>query len=214
MDNSFKEIADQLDRCSSFAQMKRFMVNESELERLGSGSAREVFVFDDRHVLKVAKNTKGLAQNVIESDLGINDWYGQYIARTIDADYENNRYNLAEKACDSIKSKSGLGKAIKATYGIEHNDFLVFMQEMGSEILTSRSDRNKISEIMEKYEDETEFFTDMQDLIINFGMLTGDMDRHSTWGFVEDRLVMKDYGLTLDVYKDFYEKKPSPSFRF
>ena len=51
---------------------------EEHLQRLGSGSSRIVYKIDDKKVLKLAKNKKGISQNGTEIGLG-NDSYLNWI---------------------------------------------------------------------------------------------------------------------------------------
>jgi hypothetical protein len=55
---------------------------------------------------------------------------------------------------------------------------------------------------------ENEFMQDMFDLIGTYGIPSGDLRRVSSYGIVkrngEDTIVLVDYGLTSDVYQDYY----------
>lgn len=203
----FSDVAKRLDEISTYSGMRAFLKDELQLERIGSGSGREVFVFDDNHVIKMAKNAKGVAQNLVESDRGIDSWYGNIIARTVDYDDEKHKYLLSERACGSIKSQVGLKKAVEKAYGIDGDDFIQFLEHLNTKIMSpNRFNYNEYNKITDKYEDSN-FLSDMSDMIINYSMPTGDMQRHSTWGMVGDRLCLKDYGLTKDVFDEFYERK-------
>lgn len=46
----------------------------TRLKRIGSGSSRTVFAVDNEKALKIAKNRKGLAQNEMELDNGLNNY--------------------------------------------------------------------------------------------------------------------------------------------
>lgn len=54
---------------------KRVNYVEEKLQRISSGSSRIVYKIDEEKVLKVAKNKKGLSQNIVESDWGIQSMY-------------------------------------------------------------------------------------------------------------------------------------------
>lgn len=54
--------------------------------------------------------------------------------------------------------------------------------------------------------DNNEFVQELLDMMVNFNMLGGDFGRISSWGKVRDRLVLIDYGLTKDIFDQYYTK--------
>ena len=72
---------------------------KERLPLLGNGSSRITFKVDDKKVLKIAKNAKGIAQNEKEEDWGRNQ-YGCF-AEIYEADTDNHTWiemELARKA--------------------------------------------------------------------------------------------------------------------
>ena len=63
---------EEFNTISTYAGKQRYA--EKHLKRLGSGSARVVYQIDDEKVLKLAKNRKGLAQNEVELDWGLQQY--------------------------------------------------------------------------------------------------------------------------------------------
>lgn len=77
----------------------RIQYCKERLKLLGNGSSRIAFQVDDKKVLKIAKNQKGIAQNIKEEDWGRNQ-YGCF-AEIYEADYDNHTWiemELARKA--------------------------------------------------------------------------------------------------------------------
>lgn len=77
----------------------RIQYCKDRLKLLGNGSSRIAFQVDDEKVLKIAKNQKGIAQNIKEEDWGRNN-YGCF-AIIYEADHDNHTWiemELARKA--------------------------------------------------------------------------------------------------------------------
>lgn len=77
----------------------RIQYCKDRLKLLGNGSSRIAFQVDDKKVLKIAKNSKGIAQNMKEEDWGRNQ-YGCF-AEIYEADTNNHLWiemELARKA--------------------------------------------------------------------------------------------------------------------
>lgn len=70
-------------KITSFAGKLRY-AQERLLGKVGAGSGRAVFRVDDEKVMKVAMNSKGVAQNSAESDWGAQQY--EIVAKVFDAD--------------------------------------------------------------------------------------------------------------------------------
>ena len=53
---------------------KRVQYCNERLQRLGAGSSRIAYKLNEERVLKIAKNSKGIAQNEKEADFGRNNY--------------------------------------------------------------------------------------------------------------------------------------------
>ena len=53
--------------------------------------------------------------------------------------------------------------------------------------------------------DENEFAQDIIELILNYDLHPGDFSRPSSFGEIEGRLVITDYGLNQQVFKQYYD---------
>jgi hypothetical protein len=188
----------------SFAKRVRYC-NET-LTRKASGSARVIYIIDDKKVLKLAKNEKGIAQNGVESDHMLNQWYGDIIAKVLESDDED-RWIVSEYA-----KKISPGR-FKQLLGVSINQFHAYLTELHP--------NKKGGFYTEKIDDATrkildvnnnEFMYDLVDMVVNWDMGIGDFSRISTFGEIDGRLVITDYGLTQDVYNTYYHKKPQGKY--
>jgi len=48
------------------------------------------------------------------------------------------------------------------------------------------------------------YFDDVKKLVNRYDLVIGDLKRHTSWGMLEGRPVLIDYGLTYDVRKRYY----------
>ena len=133
---------------------------------IGSGSGRQVFDLGNGYVVKVAKNSAGIAQNKAEYKISFND-----------------NSNL-------------FAKIVQAS-----NDFRLIIMKKA----------NKLSDIsyVWKYFNVTskkELFNlkELQNIKRRYGLLLNDLDRVSSWGTINGRLVIIDYGFTRDVMERYY----------
>lgn len=84
----------QLDKLQTFAERLRYA---KQLPIIGTGSSRRVFDLGNGHVIKLALNPKGLAQNNTESDYLISSHYSEFFNPIVDS-HPNNYWIVAHKA--------------------------------------------------------------------------------------------------------------------
>ena len=106
--NSLEEMAypvnfnmEELKNINSFVERVKYC--NSRLKYLGQGSSRRVYMVDDEKCLKMAKNRKGIAQNIEEINLGNDIYAGSCFAKVYDYD-QNGLFvemELARKAKES-----------------------------------------------------------------------------------------------------------------
>ena len=170
---------------------------QSHLKRIGSGSARIVYEIDDKHVLKLARNKKGIAQNYVEADWGLHNMYDNILPELIETD-EDNLWLIVEKANKITK------KEFEKLTGV---DFLEFGNTLRYELANRESSYVPWSK-PEDYEEiiDNEFFHDIIDMSINFDFPSGDFEKISSYGEIDNNPVVVDPGLTKDVYKEFYKR--------
>lgn len=180
----------------------RLQYVKARLPKVAQGSARAVFLIDDNTVLKVAMNSKGLAQNGVEADIGrFSENYP--VAKVFDTG-DNDAWIEMERA---VKAKpSDLKKLVGISFDLL-NQILFYWKEDNE----GRAKRKGL-EKPPGYDEymENEFIIDLLDLIGNYGLAPGDLTRPSSWGIVnrgKPKPVLIDYGLTKLVFDDFYAPK-------
>lgn len=173
------------------------------LDRIGGGSGRIVYLISDDRVLKVAKNAKGIAQNRVEVDLGY-DNYIKYIITNIYDNADDNSWILVERA------KKVSEKRLKELTEIPNISEL-------SKFLKNEWDNNRgRGEFFHQDQEvvdflwENEFTLGLVDLMNNYDISAGDLGRVSTYGEVnrngESSIVVVDYGLNDEVYNTHYNR--------
>ena len=193
----------QFTNLSSMSAKTRYL-KQHNLDKLGVGSARAVFVADPTTVIKVAKNTKGLEQNRLEVEISetILDDDDALIAKVRDHD-DNYAYIEAERA---RKAKPSDFKAITGYHMKDIIDSVVSYVNTNIKGVKWGRKPDNYTEIM-----ESPFASGLLELIVNFQMPTGDIGRISSWGVVsrdgKPHLVLVDYGLDEEIYRRFYAYK-------
>jgi len=183
----------------SMAAKTRYL-KQHNLDKLGAGSARAVFVADPTTVIKVAKNAKGLAQNEAEIDISNNTSEDAPIANVKDFDDVNYSYVEMERA------RKAKPPDFQNMVGFKMDDIMNCVQIWADRNNGREGWRTK----PENYEQiiETPFVQGILEVIGNFDMAVGDITRISSWGAVnrdgKEHLVLVDYGTTMDVYRRLY----------
>tara|TARA_R110000851_G_scaffold251971_1_gene404465 strand:- start:31821 stop:32471 length:651 start_codon:yes stop_codon:yes gene_type:complete len=184
---------------------KRIKYCEAKLDRISSGSSRIVYQIDDEKVLKLAKNTKGLAQNEVEIE------YGQYhdlsyiVARTFDHHPKDLwlEMELAEKV-----SKG----RFESITGFKWNDYCLAVSKHGYNVdnRINKYNPDVDPEVQERMWDDQDFCYEIFNFIGNYGLPVGDLLRLSTYGVVKrdhgESIVIIDYGLTQEVNTNYYSR--------
>ena len=174
---------------------------------VGNGSSRMVFQMDDETVLKLAKNQKGIAQNMEEIRLGT-DNYLDCFPRVMNGTDEDNglwiicEYVLPAKAADFKKVLGVSFDVIKR--------FCYDMAMVDKHYCVDFHD-NDMQMLYNEYEDNyevIEMFDNIRELCYGYEQNVGDLMRIANWGFCmrdgEPTLVILDYGFSHDVQKKYY----------
>lgn len=176
---------------------------DTHLTRLSSGSGRIVYKIDNDKVLKLAKNTKGVAQNEVEIELGGNSYFNNLFAKVYESDPTGKWVEM------QLASKLTTGK-FKSMLGFSFDDFSRALINFDAQNVTfkrlSRPLEVKDEELI--YEDE--FYAGVTELMSNYRIAAGDFTKTSSYGVVSDggsdEIVLVDFGLTQDVFDDHYAK--------
>ena len=194
----------------SFADRVKYC--ENRLKKLGAGTSRRVYQIDNEKCLKLAKNRKGIAQNIEEINLGNDMYAGSCFAKVYD--YDSNglfvEMELARRAKESD---------FERLVGIPFDVYCDIIVRTAANYLPSNNQsRNWINKSMEdSYEyvmdniDDFEFISEVIDYMGNYQVKTyGDLQRLSSYGVVrrngQEEMVIVDFGLTEDVFNNYYRK--------
>lgn len=199
-----------------FTQLRTFKDRvaycRERLPLLGNGSSRIAFGVDDEKVLKIAKNTKGLAQNEHECDWGRNG-YGCF-AEIFEADTDNYKW-LEMEIAHKVK-KSDVPRLMGVTFEelyciieLIYNQYSSNRKQIGISDSELKSKCQKYLEEMVYTEENQELYnlylymTDYQPEVI------GDWRRLANWGIVvrngKEHMVIIDDGLNDAVYDKYYK---------
>ena len=195
----------------SFADRVKYC--ENRLKKLGAGTSRRVYQIDNEKCLKLAKNRKGIAQNIEEINLGNDMYAGSCFAKVYD--YDSNglfvEMELARRAKESD---------FERLVGIPFDVYCDIIVRTAANYLPSNNQsRNWINKSMDdSYEyvmdniDDFEFISEVIDYMGNFQVKAyGDLQRLSSYGVVkrngQEEMVIVDFGLTEDVFNNYYRRK-------
>lgn len=184
---------------TKFAQ--RVAYCKDHLQRISSGSSRIVYLVDDKMVLKLAKNQKGVAQCETEIQWGGDSYFDEILARTI------------EYHPDGLWVEMELAKKVKKSdfsviESINFDEFGKYLKNFelennGKRPMYSMTDAHK--EIL----NENPFTQTICEFMVNTSSPAGDLMRLNSYGIVnrngEDIIVIIDFGLTHDIYDEYYK---------
>lgn len=171
------------------------------LPRLGSGSGRIVYDIDGEKVLKLAKNSKGIAQN------------GEEVTATMYKDYDDILADVIDNAGDDSWIVAEKGKKLtkgrfREITGFDVNDVGNYLMKFHAENRGRQSYWRVDPEVEQKMHDDEEFVQRLTYFISDYGQSAGDMGRISTYGEVMKdgvpSVVLVDYGLNDEVYDSHY----------
>jgi len=197
LENEEKFDTKVLDSLSSFS--KKIQYAKKFLKKLGEGSSRIVFDLEDGYVLKLAKNEKGLEQNLTDGDYGLQRMYPELVPELKDRDDNDDCYWLIVKKGTKIKPSE-----FKTLTGL---DFKTFGKALTDVKLYYDGRLQKVPDESKKYwEDEDSIVNKVADLMINYDMPYGDLVRISSWGIVDGKAKIVDAGLTNTTFNTYYRK--------
>jgi mRNA-degrading endonuclease RelE of RelBE toxin-antitoxin system len=196
---------------------KKIQYCNQYLQRIASGSSRIVYKIDDATVLKLAKNQKGIAQNEAETQYR-DDMYAPNIFAEV-YDNDENFYWIEMQLAKKAKPSD-----FKRLTGYDFKTFQNFVTYSAQQYLPRRSYGFSIPSEYKQLFDSEEFQNMVWDNPDNVFYQTneyltsyqiekyGDVQRISSWGVVKDKhdgtdkLVLIDYGLTDDIFNQYYSR--------
>lgn len=178
------------------------------LQKISSGSARVVYKVDEEKVLKIAKNKKGIGQNSIESDWGLQRM-SDIVAKIFDTNDDHFwvEMELAKKLTPN-RFKQLTGMSLN-----EVHDMLRVMETLNNISRRKYLKPEQLKELHDEFSqkvNDNEFLTSLTDMIMNFGMkYPGDFGKVNSYGEVlregVPKVVLIDFGLSESVWEDFYK---------
>jgi len=204
---------DYLANCGSFK--KRFEYCKQMLGfPIGNGSSRIIFQLDDETCLKLAKNKKGVAQNMEEISI-CRDGIISYVPKVYNGtDIENGLWIITQYV---LPAKVEDFKEVLDVDFKDVNDFVTNIDrsfEIGNGAFLRKMADNMIHHIYEKYEnndDAIELLNDIHELKADYSQFVGDLSRIENWGMTRENgqtfLVMLDTGLSEEIFNQFYRRR-------
>lgn len=203
MDDTFS--LDELSHLKHFSEKVRYCTQHLG-GPIGKGSARMAFQMDDGHVLKLAYNQKGIAQNSEEF------CYGQNIY-----------FSFFPQSYECAKDDSWI--VVEAVFPAKRQDFPKVMGiswdnfcKFVSSVYAMTHYRNAryaspsmTAEQVEELEENNYDLAKISEYIRGQNVPVGDLQRISSWGLTnrngEPEIVLLDSGLTDETYNKFYAPK-------
>jgi hypothetical protein len=184
---------------TKFSQRVKYC--DQHLKKISSGSARIVYLVDDTMVLKLAKNQKGLAQCATEIQWGQDNYFGEILARTI-------MYHP-----DDLWVEMELARKVKKSdfQRLEDINFDEFGKYLKNFELENDGKRPfyGITDAHKEILNENQFTQSICEFMLNTDSPAGDLMRLNSYGLVtrngEEIIVIIDFGLTNDIYNEYYK---------
>lgn len=202
---SFKQ--DEFAKLRTFAERIRYCTQH--LEKIAAGSGRIVFKIDDKMALKLAKNPKGVAQNLQEAQIGGDHYFQGIVAIVFNSDQQD-QWVESELATKLKPTR------FKQLTGVEMLHLNMYLINRESENNRGGKEIFHIDPQIEEPMHDNQFVADVVELMHNYALNAGDLGRLSSYGEVsrdgQPTVVVTDYGLSDEIYKEFYVKKPKRNF--
>jgi len=188
----------------SFSQRQKYC--DQNLTKMISGSGRIVYKIDNEKVLKLAKNSKGVAQCNTEIQLGQDSYFDNLFAKVYESD-DNGLWVEMQLASKLSTSK------FKSIMGYSFKDYCTMLSKFYYENVKPSRYGPSYSLEDESAADiiqEDQFYNEMCELMQSMDMPVGDLVRANSYGIVKDegsdKVVLVDFGLTQDVYDSEYAR--------
>jgi hypothetical protein len=185
---------------TKFSQRVKYC--DQNLKKISSGSSRIVYLVDDKMVLKLAKNQKGLAQCATEIQWGQDSYFGDILARTI-MSHPDDLWVEMELARKVKKSDFSVLED-----GINFDEFGKYLKNFELEN-NGRKPFYNMTDAHKEILNENQFTQSICEFMMNTDSPAGDLMRLNSYGIVnrngEDIIVIIDFGLTNDIYDEYYK---------
>lgn len=188
----------------SYAKRLQYIEIMLALPKIATGSGRTVYKIDDDYVLKLAKNKKGLAQNIEEVEFYNDPALGEarnIFAQIVDSDplgYYIIAKNYKKVNVREFKTITGCPFDVFGRW----IDFIIRSNNYTLETFIDHFTRDHNPKISKQFS----YVSNMIKRIHDDGMdiELGDWERIQNWGADGSNLIIIDYGLTKDIYEKYY----------
>lgn len=184
---------------TKFAQ--RVAYCKDHLQRISSGSSRIVYLVDDKMVLKLAKNQKGVAQCETEIQWGGDSYFDEILARTIE--YHQDGLWVEMELAKKVKKSD-----FSVIENINFDEFGKYLKNFELEN-NSKKPMYSMTDAHKEILNENPFTQTICEFMQSTGSPAGDLMRLNSYGIVnrngEDIIVIIDFGLTHDIYDEYYK---------
>lgn len=188
----------------------------TKMPRLGGGSSRTVYELEDGVVVKYAMSFRrkkvGIAQNIAEYKIFRQAKKELNILCPIISASKKRDCLIMPKAI-VVNSKDVplklQEKFSKFKEKIKILNKLFWRIRNQAEFKTARDIKRHIRKRHELSKEEetiikSKFFSQLCELITKYNLLVGDLVREDSWGYLNNKFVLIDYGCTVDVYNNYY----------
>jgi len=187
--SNLKTVLKNLEKLETYQARTKYA--EKNLKHLSSGSSRIVYETDNKTIIKMAKNDKGIAQNKAEANPKMKSKFlNEIISQAKNFSWLETHY--LEKIIE---------KDFKKMTDIDFDDF-------GDAIRYGLKDISDSSKSKPKHFGEiskSEIYKEMKRIGEKFKLMPGDIARISSWGTKNNCPILIDAGLTKEVFEDYYE---------
>src|ERR1035437_1988160 len=191
-----KTILKNIEELETFNARKEYA--EKNLKRLSSGSSRLVYLTDNKTVIKLASNDRGIAQNKAEANPKMTSPFLNKIISSA-----KNHSWLETHFLDKITTKE-----FEKLTGMDFDDF---GESIRYELrhVSGNKDKSK----PDNFDDvaKSELFKEMKRIGLKYKLMGGDIARISSFGTKDGKPVLIDAGLTKEVYDKYYDDSTSDS---
>lgn len=163
---------------------------------LGEGSSRTAFEIDEKLIIKIAHNDKGIAQNLVEMQPSVQT---DCVIQAVVADGKG-KWIIFENSERLTK------KDFKKIVGFGFDSF------MNALFYAMNNESDKWSKPREFNEiKKNSLFRCVANLVFENQLLIGDISKASTWGMLNGKPIIRDAGLDKETYNKFYDDDSSTS---
>lgn len=171
---------------------------QNKLEYINEGSSRAVYKIDDYYVFKLALNSRGIAQNKTEINVGKKSIFRYILASVVEHD-PLGRWVISERAVPVTDKYIE-----RATGGIEIYVIKKYIEYNVTENEQLFSQLSKYDKIAFKVLDKIVYLQMIIKLAKKYKLQPYDIINSRNLGRIHDRLVIIDYGLTQKIWDNMY----------